>query len=117
MYYFLLISIILLHYYFLLLEMFFWNTSYGIKVFGLKNKNFANETKVLAANQGLYNGFIATGLLYSIIENSICFQFFFLLCIISAGIYGAISTSKIKLFYIQALPAIIGIVVYFLNIN
>lgn len=98
------------HFYFLILEMFLWTTPKGIKTFGLKSKEFAEETKVLAANQGLYNGFLAAGLVYSIIANNITFAMFFLICVVIAGIYGAYSTKKIKLFYIQGIPAIIAII-------
>lgn len=95
------------HFYFLILEMFLWTTPKGIKTFGLKSKEFAEETKVLAANQGLYNGFLAGGIIYSLIVEDLNITNFFLVCIVIAGIYGAYSTRKIKLFYIQAVPAII----------
>lgn len=98
------------HFYFLVLEMFLWTTPKGIKTFGLKSKEFAEETKVLAANQGLYNGFLAAGLVYSIITNNTTFALFFLICAAIAGIYGAYSTKKLKLFYIQGIPAIIVII-------
>ena len=94
----------------MILEMFLWTTPKGIKTFGLKTKEFANDTKVLAANQGLYNGFIATGLIYSLISEQKQFIIFFLICVILAGIYGAFSTKKIKLFYIQSLPAIFTLI-------
>ncbi len=97
------------HIYFLILEMFFWNKPKGIKTFGLKSKQFAEDTKVLAANQGLYNGFLAAGLLYSIVVNNTNTAIFFLICVIIAGIYGAYSTKKIRLFYIQAIPAILAL--------
>lgn len=97
------------HFYFLILEMFLWTTPKGIKSFGLKSKAFAEDTKVLAANQGLYNGFLASGLVLSLILNTSSFTFFFLLCVILAGIYGAYSTKKIKLFYIQSIPALIAL--------
>lgn len=100
--------IIILHFYFLILEMFLWTQPRTRKAFGIKNEAFANETKILAANQGLYNGFLAVGLLFfSIIEKNIVALQFFLIFIIIAGIYGAYSTSKIKLFFIQSVPAII----------
>jgi putative membrane protein len=99
------------HIYFLILEMFFWTKPKGIKTFGLKTKEFAEETKVLAANQGLYNGFLAAGLIFSIIEKDTKIAFFFLICVTIAGIYGSYSTKKIKLFYIQAVPAIIALIV------
>jgi len=103
-----LISIVaLLHFYFLILEMFLWTKPKTMKAFGIKDKSFAEETKVLAANQGLYNGFLSAGLVFSIITKDSIFGIFFLVCIIIAGIYGAYSTKKIKLFYVQAVPAII----------
>lgn len=98
------------HVYFLILEMFLWTTPKGIKTFGLKSESFANDTKVLAANQGLYNGFLAAGLVYSIIINDVKMATFLLACIIIAGIYGAYSTKKIRLFYIQAVPAILTLI-------
>ena len=97
------------HIYFLILEMFLWDKPKGIKTFGLKSEAFAKDTKVLAANQGLYNGFLAAGLLFSIIEKDIRLAVFFLVCVIIAGIYGAYSTKKLKLFFVQALPAIIAL--------
>ncbi len=100
----------LLHTYFLILEMFLWTTPKGIKAFGLKSKEFAEETKVLAANQGLYNGFLAAGLIWSILTSDFEIAIFFLSCVVIAGIYGAYSTKKIKLFYFQSVPAIIGLV-------
>ncbi len=98
------------HLYFLILEMFLWTTPKGIKTFGLKSKEFANDTKVLAANQGLYNGFLSAGLIYSIIVKDNNTTIFFLICVIVAGIYGAYSTKKIRLFYVQAIPAIIALI-------
>lgn len=103
------------HFYFLILEMFLWTTKKGMKTFGLESKEFAEKTKVLAANQGLYNGFLAAGLIYSLINDNITSIIFFLVCIIIAGIYGSYSTKKMKLFYIQSIPSIIALicVVYF----
>jgi putative membrane protein len=98
------------HFYFLILEMFLWTTPRTIRAFGLKSKEFAKETKVMAANQGLYNGFLAAGLIYSIILKEVNLSIFFLSCVIVAGIYGAYSTKKIKLFYIQSIPALITII-------
>lgn len=99
------------HVYFLILEMFFWTKPKGIKAFGLKSKEFAEETKVLAANQGLYNGFLAAGLVYSIILDDVKFAIFFLICVTIAGIYGSYSTKQMKLFYFQGIPAIIALIV------
>lgn len=101
-----------LHIYFLILEMFYWTKPKGLKAFGL-TKEFADESKVLAANQGLYNGFLAAGLIWSLISKNNEFAIFFLLCVIIAGIYGAYSTKKIRLFYIQSLPAIFALIVTF----
>ena len=97
-----------LHIYFMILEMFLWTKPKGLKTFGLK-KEFAEESKVLAANQGLYNGFLAAGLIYAIVAKEMQFAVFFLACVAIAGIYGAYSTKKIKLFFIQSIPAIIGL--------
>ncbi len=102
------------HFYFLILEMFLWTKPKGIKTFKLKSKEFAEETKVLAANQGLYNGFLAAGLLFSIIQKNISIAVFFLICVTIAGIYGSYSTKQVKLFYVQAVPAIIALISCFL---
>lgn len=101
------------HLYFLILEMFLWTKPKGIKAFGLKSKQFALDTKVLAANQGLYNGFLAVGLIYSLIVKNTEFAVFFLICVTIAGIYGSYSTKQIKLFYIQAVPAILALISFF----
>ncbi len=98
------------HFYFLVLEMFLWTKPKGIKTFKLKSKEFAEETKVLAANQGLYNGFLASGLFFSIIQKDSSIAIFFLICVTIAGIYGSYSTKKIKLFYVQAIPAILALI-------
>ena len=100
------------HLYFMVLEMFLWTTPRGMKAFGL-DKDFAEKTRVLAANQGLYNGFLAVGLIWAIVVNQSPlfnpFVIFFLSCVIVAGIYGAYSTKKAKLFFIQAVPAILAL--------
>jgi len=105
-----------LHIYFMILEMFYWTKPKGLKIFGL-TEEFAKQSKVIASNQGLYNGFLASGLLWSLIDNNYSNQIaiFFLTCVIIAGIYGAFTTKKINLFYIQSVPAIIGIVLTLLN--
>lgn len=89
--------------------MFLWTTRKGIKTFGLESKEFAEKTKVLAANQGLYNGFLAAGLIFSLIKEDTNIAVFFLTCIAIAGIYGAFSTKKISLFYIQGIPALLAL--------
>ena len=100
--------IAIVHFYFLILEMFLWTKPKGLKTFGL-DKEFAEKSKVLAANQGLYNGFLAAGLIWSILENNSAIAIFFLSCVAVAGIYGSISLKKRTVFYIQALPAILAI--------
>ena len=103
------------HLYFLVLEMFLWTKPKGIKTFGLKSKEFAEETKVLAANQGLYNGFLSAGLIWSLIHKEIDVRVFFLSCIVIAGIYGAYSTKNIRLFYVQSIPAILALIIILFN--
>ncbi|WP_452599579.1 DUF1304 domain-containing protein [Pontimicrobium sp. MEBiC01747] len=104
------------HFYFLILEMFLWTKPKGIKTFGLKNKEFAEDTKVLAANQGLYNGILVAGIIYSLIINATNFLIFFLTSIVIAGIYGAYSTRKIRLFYVQSIPALLALVLLIINL-
>lgn len=107
----LVILVALLHFYFLILEMFLWTTPKGIKAFGLESKDFAEKTKVLAANQGLYNGFLSAGLIFGLLLKNTNTILFFLSCVIIAGIYGAYSTKKIRLFYFQSVPAIFALIV------
>ncbi len=108
----LIVIIALLHGYFLWFEMFAWTTK-GPKIFRNFPKELFEPTKALAANQGLYNGFLSAGLLWTFfIENLIWknnVALFFLSCIAIAGIYGAITASK-KIFFVQALPALIAII-------
>jgi len=96
------------HIYFMILEMFLWTKPKGLKAFGL-TKEKAEDSKVLAANQGLYNGFLAAGLIWGLVAEKSQVIVFFLICVVIAGIYGAYSTKKIKLFYFQSLPAIIAL--------
>ncbi|PQJ75858.1 hypothetical protein BTO13_11775 [Polaribacter gangjinensis] len=111
-YHFLSIGLVaIIHSYIMHIEMVLWTTEKGIKIFGLKSKQFAEETKVLAANQGLYNGFLAVGLFWSVLLKNKEIALFFLSCVLIAGIYGAFSTKKIKIFYIQSIPAIIAILI------
>lgn len=98
-----------LHVYILVLEMFLWDKPQGMKAFGLKPE-FAAQTKTLAANQGLYNGFLAAGLFWGLYlgEPGFSVKVFFLTCILVAGLYGAATASK-KILFIQAVPAAIGL--------
>ena len=99
----------LLHIYFLVLEMFLWDKPAGMKAFALTAQRAA-DTKVLAANQGLYNGFLAAGLLWGLFQGAAGTEFkvFFLVCVLVAGLYGALSVSR-KILYIQALPAALAL--------
>jgi putative membrane protein len=104
----------LIHVYILVLEMFLWTTPRGRKAFGLK-PDFAEATKVLAANQGLYNGFLAAGLLWGLSQGAAGtpVKTFFLLCVLVAGLYGAATASR-KILFIQALPAAVGLLLLWL---
>lgn len=97
------------HIYFLILEMFLWTRERTIKAFKLQSKQFAEETKVMAANQGLYNGFLAAGLIFSLIVLDVRMAIFFLVCVVIAGLYAVYSTKQVKLFFVQAIPAIIAL--------
>lgn len=106
--------VILLHGLFLILEMFLWNTPFGRKTFGLKEE-YARQSAALAANQGLYNGFLAAGLLWGLAgSGGFDALIFFLSCIIIAGIYGAL-TAKRSILFLQALPAAIAMALLILN--
>jgi len=98
----------LLHVYFLVLEMFMWDKPLGLKTFRMTQEK-AEMTKVLAANQGLYNGFLAAGLLWglSLGDAGSDIKMFFLGCVIVAGVYGAVTVGR-KILFIQAMPAAIG---------
>lgn len=101
------VIVALLHAYFMILEMFLWTRPYGMRVFGL-TQEVAQSSKSLAMNQGLYNGFLAAGLLWglSLGEGGHPIRVFFLSCVIIAGIFGALTANR-KILYVQALPAAI----------
>jgi len=104
------------HVYFMFLEMFLWNTPKGRKAFGM-TEEFASTTAVLAKNQGLYNGFLAAGLVWSFFapEAMVCpLRLFFLSCIVVAGIYGGLTVNK-KIAVLQALPAFITLLLLILE--
>jgi putative membrane protein len=105
----------LLHVYFLVLEMFLWDKPLGLKTFRMTPEK-AQTTKVLAANQGLYNGFLAAGLLWglSLGEAGVSIKLFFLGCVIVAGVYGAITVGR-KILLIQAMPAIVALMLTLLS--
>jgi putative membrane protein len=101
----------LLHLYFLVLEMFFWTKPLGRKAFGL-DKDFAEKSKALAANQGLYNGFLVAGLAYGLMLGGSGagkpWLVFFLGCVIVAGVFGAVTVSR-KILFVQAVPALLAL--------
>ena len=101
-----------LHGGFLVLEMFFWDHEIGRKAFDM-TPELSAETALLAANQGLYNGFLAAGLLWGVIAGKRDVVFFFLLCVIVAGIFGAITVMP-RIIFTQATPAIIALILTFL---
>ena len=102
----------LLHIWFLILEMFLWTQPLGLRTFGNTIER-AKDSAVLAANQGLYNGFLAAGLIWGLLhpDPAISFQIkvFFLLCVIVAGVYGAWSVSR-RILIVQALPAVVALI-------
>lgn len=104
-----------LHGYFLVLEMFLWDKPVGMKVFG-QTKEQAAATKVLASNQGLYNGFIAAGLLWGVLQGTEGFDFkvYFLLCVIVAGVYGALTANR-KILFVQALPGVLALLLVLIS--
>lgn len=101
--------IALLHVYILVLEMFLWEKPQGLRIFGL-TPAFAAQSRVLAANQGLYNGFLAAGLLWSLYlgPSGEPVKVFFLGCVLVAGLYGGMTANK-RILVIQALPAAVGL--------
>jgi putative membrane protein len=94
---------------FLVLEMFLWTTPYALRTFGM-TEEFARASSVLAANQGLYNGFLAAGLIWGLVAGNggFAIKVFFLACVIVAGLFGA-ATAKFSILYIQALPAAVAL--------
>ncbi|HVK22190.1 MAG TPA: DUF1304 domain-containing protein [Actinokineospora sp.] len=97
----------LIHVYILVLEMFLWKTPRGRAAFGT-TKEFAEESATLAANQGLYNGFLAAGLVYGLVADDFAFKVFFLVCVIVAGLYGAATVSK-RILFVQSVPAALAL--------
>jgi putative membrane protein len=96
-----------LHLYFLVLEMFLWTTPTGRRVFGL-DAEFAERSRGLAANQGLYNGFLVAGLVWGLVSGRTDLRVFFLACVVVAGVYGAATVSK-RILLVQALPAVVAL--------
>jgi len=107
----------LLHVYFLVLEMFLWTKPLGLKTFR-QSQEKATDSAVLAANQGLYNGFLAAGLLWGLLHPTPAFAFqiktFFLICVIVAGVYGAATVSR-RILFVQAGPAALALIALWLS--
>jgi len=99
-----------LHAYFLVLEMFLWKTPFGRRTFGM-SVDLAESTATLAANQGLYNGFLAAGLVWGLVAYGVAggrpVLTFFLACVLVAGVFGAVTVSR-RILFVQALPALVA---------
>ena len=104
-----------LHVYFLVLEMFLWTKPAGLRAFGLTPER-AEASKVLAANQGLYNGFLAAGLVWSlnVTTGGRAVAIFFLGCVIVAGVFGAVTASR-KILFVQAVPGVIALMLVLMS--
>ena len=110
------VLVALLHLYFMVLEMFLWEAPRTRAAFGT-TAEFAKSSKTLAANQGLYNGFLVAGLLWGLWlgEGGIAIRLFFLGCVVVAGLYGAVTVHR-RILFIQALPAALAIIFTVLKI-
>lgn len=108
------IGVTALQLFFLLFEIFLWDKPAGCRIHGLGH-DAANKTRILAANQGLYNGFLAAGLIWSLFAEQYAFnlQLFFLSCVIVAGVFGGITANRL-IIWIQALPGAIALLLVFL---
>lgn len=108
----LVLLVAVLHLGFLTLEMFLWDHPVGRKTFKM-TPEYSKASASLAANQGLYNGFLAAGLIWGLVTSNAPVQIFFLICVIVAGIYGGI-TAKRSILYMQALPGLIALIAVYL---
>jgi putative membrane protein len=103
----------LLHIGFLILEMFLWDHPYGRKTFRM-TPEYSKASASLAANQGLYNGFLAAGLVWGLITVDFGTKAFFLICVLIAGLYGGLTTKR-TILYLQALPGLLGLIFLYLS--
>jgi putative membrane protein len=103
----------LLHVGFLILEMFLWTKPFGRKTFRM-TEEYAQASASLAANQGLYNGFLAAGLIWGLVVNDFAIKAFFLICVLVAGLYGGLTTKR-TILYIQALPGLLALIALYLS--
>jgi putative membrane protein len=106
------VLVALIHVYILILEMFLWTKARGLATFKMTITR-AEETKILAANQGLYNGFLASGILWGLLREDTGVVCFFLICVAIAGVYGSMTVGK-KILYIQTVPAVLALLLLFL---
>jgi putative membrane protein len=107
------VVIAILHIGFLVLEMFYWDHPRGRKIFHT-TPEFSRASAVLAANQGLYNGFLAAGLIWGLVSGQVNIIVFFLICVLVAGLYGGFTAGR-RILYIQALPAVIALLAVYLS--
>ena len=108
----LVVLVAVLHMGFLALEMFFWDHPFGRKRFRM-TPEYSKASASLAANQGLYNGFLAAGLIWGLVTSNTPVQIFFLICVLVAGIYGGLTTRR-TILYIQALPGLLALIAVYL---
>jgi putative membrane protein len=108
----LVVLVAVLHIGFLALEMFFWDHPFGRKRFRM-TPEYSKASASLAANQGLYNGFLAAGLIWGLVTSNTPVQLFFLICVLVAGIYGGLTTRR-TILYIQALPGLLALITVYL---
>lgn len=109
----LVVVVALLHVYIMWLEMFTWTTPRVRAIFGT-TREFAQASRVLAANQGLYNGFLAAGLLWGAFSGEFALKVFFLVCVAIAGLYGA-ATANRRILFVQTIPAVVALVAVLLG--
>jgi len=108
----LVVLVAVLHLGFLALEMFFWDHPFGRKRFGM-TPEYSKASASLAANQGLYNGFLAAGLVWGLVAGNASIKIFFLVCVVVAGVYGGF-TAKRSILYMQALPGLLALIAVYL---
>ena len=109
---FLIVIVVLLHLGFLAIEMFFWDHPIGRRTFRM-TPEYSKASASLAANQGLYNGFLAAGLMWGLISGEPSVRIFFLVCVLIAGIFGGV-TAKRSILYMQALPGLLALIAVYL---
>lgn len=107
---FLIMLVALIHLWIVVLEMVLWTKPFGRKVFRLTPEQ-AQMTKVLAFNQGLYNGFLALALIWGVVQGNQEMQLYGLICVLIAGLVGAMTVNK-RIFFVQALPALVALIVF-----